>query len=169
MGYIKDTIGGVAQCRLPICLANPAVGANANDVGPANSYPLTGDELPASLTLTQDYYTTLRWSIGATQYTVAEIDRTGTGSGCEYTCNAGYIPDGVSSCRLPVCLPNAAIGVTANNMAPANASPISTAELPSSLTLVRDYATQIIADPNRRTELNTAAGCEYTCNDGFKI
>lgn len=68
-----------------------------------------------------------------------------------------------------MCLPNTAIGVTANNMAPANASPLSATELPSSLTLVRDYITQIIADPNRRTELSTAAGCEYTCNDGFKI
>jgi len=61
------------------------------------------------------------------------------------------------------------VGVTANNAAPANASPISSLELPSSLTLVRDYVTQLISDPNRRTELNTAAGCEYTCNDGFKI
>ena len=68
-----------------------------------------------------------------------------------------------------MCLPNASIGVATNNMAPANASPLSVTELPSSLTLVRDYITQIIADPNRRTELNTAAGCEYTCNDGFKI
>jgi len=159
----------VTQCRLPICLANGGVGANANNVGPANSYPLSGNELPASLTLTQDYYTTLRWSIGATQHTVAEIDRTSTGAGCEYTCNAGYIPDGASSCRLPVCLPNSAIGVTANNVYPANASPITAAELPSSLTLVRDYTSTLIADPNRRTELNTAAGCEYTCNDGFKI
>lgn len=90
---------------------------------------------------------------------------------CEYDCIAGYIPDTPNSihCRLPVCLANGSVGVTADNTAPENASPLTPNELPSSLTLVRDYTTTIIADPTKRTELNTSAGCEYSCNDGFKI
>lgn len=100
---------------------------------------------------------------------MAEIDRSGTAAGCEYTCNAGYIPDGASSCRLPICRANGAVGVTADNTPPTNASPLTTNELPSSYTLVRDYTTTIIADPTKRTELALPDGCQYSCNDGFKI
>lgn len=89
-GYIPD---GAGSCRLPICLANTSISVNTPDTAPANSYALTADELPPSLKLTQDYTTTLRWSILPTQYTLAEINRTGTADGCEYTCNDGYIPD----------------------------------------------------------------------------
>lgn len=74
-----------------------------------------------------------------------------------------------SGCRLPVCTPNAAIAVTTNDQAPANASPLTADELPSSLKLVRDYQTTLIADPTRRTELALPEGCQYSCNDGFKI
>ena len=165
-GYIPDNAG---SCRLPICLVNTSIGVNTPDTAPAHSYALTSSELPASLQLTQDYTTSLVWSIGATQHTLAEINRTGTVAGCEYTCTDGYIPDGASSCRLPVCKPNATIGVAANDVAPANASPLTTDELPSSLKLVRDYDTTLIADPTKRTELALPDGCQYSCNDGFKI
>jgi hypothetical protein len=173
VGYIPDIYPAndpvSVDCRLPICLVNTAAGVSAQNTAPANSYVLSTDELPPSLKLTQDYLTTLAWSILPTQYTVAEINRTGTVAGCEYTCTDGYIPDGASSCRLPVCKPNATIGVAANDVAPANASPLTTDELPSSLKLVRDYDTTLIADPTKRTELALPDGCQYSCNDGFKI
>lgn len=70
---------------------------------------------------------------------------------------------------MPICLANAAVGVSVNNTAPLNASALSVDELPHGLKLADDYSTTLIADPNRRTQLNTGAGCEYACNDGFKI
>lgn len=72
-------------------------------------------------------------------------------------------------CRLPVCLANTAIDVTVDNQVPANASPLTADELPSSLKLVRDYQTTLIADPTRRSELALPEGCQYSCNDGYKI
>lgn len=66
-GYILDGVGG---CRLPICLTNPA------NTPPDHGYPLSADELPASLKLNRDYVLTLRWSISPSQYEVSDVDRT---------------------------------------------------------------------------------------------
>ena len=92
-----------------------------------------------------------------------------TTSGTSTTTTTTTMPTSSVSCRLPVCRPNATIGVSANDVPPANASPLTTDELPSSLKLVRDYDTTLIADPTKRTELALPDGCQYSCNDGFKI
>lgn len=57
----------------------------------------------------------------------------------------------------------------ADNSAPLNASPLSPSELPDSLQLTQDYITTLIADPTQRETLDTPSGCEFSCNDGFKI
>lgn len=89
-GYIPDIYPAndpvSIDCRLPICLVNTAAGVFAQNTAPANSYVLSNDELPESLKLTQDYSTVLRWSIQDNQHTFAEVDRTGTVAGCEYSC-----------------------------------------------------------------------------------
>ncbi|MBP6912305.1 MAG: hypothetical protein KBB88_03860, partial [Candidatus Pacebacteria bacterium] len=70
------------------------------------------------------------------------------------------------TCRLPVCLKNPSIGVSTNDVPPANAVPLSSDELPTSLKLVRDYTTTLV-DPITRP--NTTKGCEYTCDNGYKL
>ena len=70
---------------------------------------------------------------------------------------------------MTICLANAAIGVTTNNTSPINATPLSIDELPHGLKLLDDYLTTLITDSNRPSELNTAAGCEYSCDNSYRV
>lgn len=63
------------------------------------------------------------WDSGASLATMNWIALGGE-LGSTTTCMGG-------GCRLPVCTPNAAIAVTTNDQAPANASPLTPDELPS--------------------------------------
>jgi hypothetical protein len=86
VGYVRDTIGGVTQCRLARCNNNTAISL-------ANAVPVTSAELPTTLpyTFTRDYLTTLL------------INGTGTAEKCEYTCANGYRLDSTTTPKK--CIP----------------------------------------------------------------
>jgi hypothetical protein len=70
-------------CRLPLCL-NPG-----NRINLAHAHFITAADNPASLQLTQDYNLAMNWT--ATDDTLANVTRTNTAAGCEYTCDDGYM------------------------------------------------------------------------------
>lgn len=117
--------------------------------------------------LTMDYETTINWA--ASGDSKASITRPSSTKGCEYTCNDGYIKandSGLISCRRARCLPNPNILVSTTDTAPPFASPLSGDELPGSGMLTMDYTTTLV-DPITRP--NSTKGCEYTCNNGYKM
>ncbi len=70
------------------------------------------------------------------------------------------------SCRRARCLPNPSIQVTVTDTAPPHASALSADELPPSGMLTMDYTTTLV-DPITRP--NSTKGCEYTCDNGYKL
>ncbi len=127
----------MSQCRLPICQSVATVSI-------ANASPVTSLEIPSSLTLTQDY-------------PLSVVERgVDTAQKCEYTCNVGFVRDtigGVTQCRLARCDVNPTVST-------ANATPVSSLELPTTLpyTFTKDYTQTLVINGT-----DTAEKCEYTC------
>ena len=96
MGFVRDVIGGVTQCRLARCDANPSTLFT-------NALPVTNAELPATLpyTFTKDYTQTL------------VINGTDTAEKCEYTCDNGYRADLTKNPKQ--CIPIVCTGNVATN------------------------------------------------------
>ncbi len=157
--------------------------SDTDTVSREHAHVLVDTELPPKINevfyLDNNYNYSLVWDIAADKYAPADIVRTNTAAGCEYTCDDTYIKatndaDGIIKCRLAICLPNPLHGITTNDTTPANSHPFSNDELAASGVLVRDYTTEIkweiadgkhdVADITRPETLN---GCEFTCDDGF--
>lgn len=157
--------------------------SDSTTVSKEHAHPLLPTELAPPINgvfyLDNNYNFSITWDIAADKYDFADVVRTNNAAGCELTCDDTFIKatndaDGITKCRLAICLPNPLHGITTNDTTPPNSHYFSVDEIAATGKLVRDYTTEIkweiadgkhdVADITRPSTLN---GCEFTCDDGF--